>query len=136
MICKDGTDWQPTDEQVIQWQHAYPNVDVFAELNEMAAWCASNAKDRKTQRGMPRFVNGWLSRANKQGGSPFVKKEQERSGKRLMKQWTQLDDLTHDFCKSEAFRQSCLEKYGQYVTFDGERIIKRKKHSKNYASNV
>jgi hypothetical protein len=41
-----------------------------------------------------------------------------------MKQWTQLDDLTHDFMKSERFRQSCLEKYGQYVTFEGERVTR------------
>lgn len=122
MICKDGSDWQPTDEQVVQWQHAYPNVDVFAELNEMAAWCTSNSDKRKTVRGMPRFANGWLSKANKAGGSPFVKAEQERSGKKILKQWTQLDDLTHDFMKSERFRQSCLEKYGQYVTLEGERV--------------
>ena len=124
MIGKDGTDWQPTDEQVIQWQHAYPEVDVFAEMNVMAVWLESNEPKRKTERGMPRFVNSWLSRANQKGGSPFTQQEQEQTGKKLMKQWTQLDDLTHDFCQSEAFRQSCLEKYGQYVTFDGVRVTR------------
>ena len=124
MICKDGTDWQPTDEQVIQWQHAYPEVDVFAEMNVMAVWLESNEPKRKTERGMPRFVNSWLSRENQKGGSPFTQQEQEQTGKKLMKQWTQLDDLTHDFCQSEAFRQSCLEKYGQDVTFDGVRVTR------------
>ena len=42
MICKDGTDWQPTDEQILSWQHAYPEVDVFAELNVMTVWLDSN----------------------------------------------------------------------------------------------
>ena len=122
MICKDGTDWQPTDEQLLGWQHAYPEVDVFAELNVMAVWLDSNEPKRKTERGMPRFVNSWLARANQKGGSPFAQQEQEQTGKIPMKQWTQLDDLTHDFCQSEAFRHSCLEKYGQYVTYDGQRV--------------
>lgn len=124
MITKDGTDWQPTDEQIIGWQHAYPEVDIFAELNVMAVWLDSNQPKRKTERGMPRFVNSWLSRANQKGGSPFAQQEQEQSGKKPMKQWTNLDDLTHDFCKSESFRQSCLDKYGQYVTFDGVRVTR------------
>ena len=124
MITKTGEDWQPDDEQILQWQHAYPEVDIFAELNVMAAWLESNEPRRKTVKGMPRFVNSWLSRANQKGGSPFAQKEYEQSGKRPMKQWTQLDDLTHDFIKNERFRESCLERYGQYVTFDGVRVTK------------
>ena len=88
----------------------------------MTVWLDSNEPKRKTERGMARFVNSWLSRANQKGGSPFAQKEYEQSGKKPLKTWTQLDDLTHDFCKSEKFRQSCLEKYGQYVTFEGERV--------------
>lgn len=124
MICKNGTDWQPTDEQILQWQHAYPEVDIFAELNVMAVWLQSNEPKRKTEKGMPRFVNSWLSRANSKGGSPFAQQEQEATGKKPLKTWSQLDDFTHDFCQSEAFRQSCLEKYGQYVTFDGVRVTR------------
>jgi hypothetical protein len=122
MITKDGTDWQPTDEQVIGWQHAYPEVDLFAELNVMAVWLDANPPKRKTERGMARFVNSWLSRANQKGGSPFAAKQQEQTGRLSLKSWTQLDDITHDFCKSEAFRESCLRKYGQYVTYEGERV--------------
>ncbi len=124
MITKDGTDWQPTDEQILGWQHAYPDVDIFAELNVMAVWLDANQPKRKTERGMPRFVNSWLSRANQKGGSPFAQQEQEQTGKKPMKQWTQLDDLTHDFLKSESFRQICLDRYGQYLTFDGVRVTR------------
>ena len=124
MITKDEKDWQPTDEQILSWQHAYPEVDVFAELNVITVWLDSNKPKRKTERGMPRFVNSWLSRANQKGGSPFAQKEYEQSGKKPLKTWTQLDDLTHDFMKSERFRQSCLERYGQYVTFEGERVTR------------
>ena len=124
MICKNGTDWQPTDEQLLSWQHAFPKVDVFAELNVMATWLEANPSRTKTVKGMPRFCQSWLSRANQKGGSPFAQQEQEQTGKLPMKQWTQLDDLTHDFWQSEAFRQSCLNKYGQYVTYDGVRVTR------------
>ena len=124
MICKNGTDWQPTDEQLPSWQHAFPKVDVFAELNVMATWLEANPSRTKTVKGMPRFCQSWLSRANQKGGSPFAQQEQEQTGKLPMKQWTQLDDLTHDFWQSEAFRQSCLNKYGQYVTYDGVRVTR------------
>ena len=124
MITKGGEDWQPTDEQVLQWQHVYDNVDVFAELNQMAAWLQNNEPRRKTMKGMPRFANSWLARANQSGGSPFAQKEQQETGRKPLKQWTQLDDLTHDFMNNERFRQSCLDKYGQYVTLDGQRVTK------------
>lgn len=122
MKTKDGVDWQPSDEQILGWQHAYPDVDVFAELNVMTMWLDSNEPKRKTVRGMPRFVNAWLNRANQKGGSPFAQQVQAEDGKKPLKQWTQLDDLTHDFMNSESFRNSCLERFGQYVTRDGERV--------------
>ncbi len=113
MITKDGTDWQPTDEQILSWQHAYPEVHVFDELTVMTVWLDSNEPKRKTEKGMPRFVNSWLARANQKGGSPFAQQEQETTGRKPMKAWSDLDCLTHDFMKSERFRQSCLEQYGQ-----------------------
>lgn len=42
---------------------AHKSKDVTAELQKAAAWCYSNASQRKTKRGMMRFLNGWLSRA-------------------------------------------------------------------------
>ena len=124
MITKSGEDWQPTDEQLLSWQHAYPEVDVFAELNVMAVWLDSNEPKRKTERGMPRFINSWLSRANQKGGSPFAQKAEKESGKIPMKAWTELDSCTHAFTQSESYRQSCLDRFGQYVTFSGERVTR------------
>ena len=55
----------------------------------------------QTMKGMPRFANSWLVRANQSGGSPFAQKEQQETGRKPLKQWTQLDDLTHDFMNNE-----------------------------------
>ena len=124
IILNDGTYYEPDDEYLIQLQQAYSTVDVFAELNAMAMWCDANPKKRKTPRGIKQFITSWLKRAADQerGISPFAAKMQENSGKIAMKQWSQLDDLTHDFLNSEKYRSYCLQKYGQYVTYDGERV--------------
>ena len=122
IILIDGSYYEPDDEQIIYWQNAFPKVDVFAELSAMAAWCDANPKKRK--KNGKRFASSWLSRASQQerGVSPFAQKMTENSGKIAMKSWSTVDDCTHDFMKSESYRSHCLEKYGQYVTFDGERV--------------
>jgi hypothetical protein len=124
IILNDGTYYEPDDEYLIQLQQAYSAVDVFAELNAMAMWCDANPKKRKTPRGIKQFITSWLKRAAdmEKGVSPFAAKLQENSGKIAMKSWSFLDDITHDFMKSESYRAYCLEKYGQYVTFEGERV--------------
>ena len=122
IILNDGTYYEPDDGQIIYWQNAFPKVDVFAELSAMAAWCDANPKKRKKDG--KRFANSWLSRASQQerGVSPFAEKMTTNSGKIAMKAWSTVDDCTHDFMKSESYRAHCLKKYGQYVTFSGERV--------------
>jgi len=40
----------------------YPLVNLHDELTKMRTWLLANPSKRKTARGMPRFVNSWLSR--------------------------------------------------------------------------
>jgi len=122
IILIDGTYYEPDDAQIIYWQNAFPKVDVFAELSAMAAWCDANPKKRKKD--VKRFAAGWISRASQQerGVSPFAEKMTTNNGKIAMKFWSTVDDCTHDFMKSESYRAHCLEKHGQYVTFEGERV--------------
>lgn len=49
-------------------QAAYPAVDVIAELHRVRAWSEANAANRKTLRGMPRFINAWMSREQDRRG--------------------------------------------------------------------
>ena len=55
------------------------------------------------------------------GISPFAQKAADQTGVIPYRKWTKLDEETHDFEQSEAYRQHCLRKYGQYVSFAGER---------------
>jgi len=38
---------------------------------------------------------------------------------------TTLDDITHDFANSADFRAWALDKYGQYFSHDGTRVVRR-----------
>lgn len=59
---KDGNDYEVTQDDVNKYIEAYPNVDVMAELNKMKLWLESNPPKRKTQRGINKFIVGWLNR--------------------------------------------------------------------------
>lgn len=41
----------------------YPAIDIEQEVRKMCGWLDSNPKNRKTPRGIKRFITGWLSRA-------------------------------------------------------------------------
>jgi hypothetical protein len=49
-------------EQVSQWEGWYPELDLRRELERMASWLEANPRQRKTARGIPRFVRNWLDR--------------------------------------------------------------------------
>jgi hypothetical protein len=126
IILNDGTYFEIDDDYSIYLQQSYPDVDVHRELLAMAAWSDANPKKRKSRNGCKRFITAWMNKASKEerGISPFaaqIPHNQDRD-KIGLKAWTSIDCLTHDFMKSESYRAYCLEKYGQYVTFDGERV--------------
>lgn len=58
----DGTEFPISAQNVQEWENLYPAVDVMAALRKMRGWCLANPKNRKTQRGIMRFINGWLAR--------------------------------------------------------------------------
>lgn len=73
MLLNDGSTYTADDKDVIAWQKVYPAIDVHQELNAMESWLDANPSRRKTKRGIKRFINAWLSRAQDKGGSPQVK---------------------------------------------------------------
>lgn len=64
LILKDNSYFPVYQNRVDKYTRAYPNVDVLAELKKMVVWCEDNESKRKTPRGIKRFINNWLSRAN------------------------------------------------------------------------
>jgi hypothetical protein len=117
MILVTGDIWEPEDADIIQWQKAYPAVDVFAELAKMESWLDANPSRRKTPKGIKRFVDLWLSRAQDKGGSSPIQVE----GKKTIRQRSNLDDLTDisylEGAEKQRMRYYFIQKYGQ--AFDG-----------------
>ena len=55
---------------VDDYAKTYPGVNVPQELREMRRWLLDNAGNRKTAKGIPRFVNAWLSKEQDRSGNP------------------------------------------------------------------
>lgn len=41
---------------------AYPDIDIIQQLHRMTSWLESKSSNRKTSKGMPSFIDRWLSR--------------------------------------------------------------------------
>lgn len=65
-----GKEYPITQNDVNEWMELYPAVDVMQELRAMKGWCISNPTKRKTEKGIKRFVNSWLSKTQNNGGTP------------------------------------------------------------------
>lgn len=59
----NGKDWPVIVEDCLAWSKAYPGVEVDVELLKAREWLLSHPQNRKTPRGMRKFVTGWLGRA-------------------------------------------------------------------------
>lgn len=64
--CVNGDVWKCDMDFYQECLRLYPNVDLEQEFRNMRGWL--NTHNKKTYRGMKRFVNGWLSREQNKGG--------------------------------------------------------------------
>lgn len=58
-----GGSYLVTDLEVEALQSTFPAVDVKQELREMANWLEANPSNRKTDKGIKRFMHNWLGKA-------------------------------------------------------------------------
>jgi hypothetical protein len=58
----DGTEYGVKESDIDSWTMAYPAVNIMTELFKMKAWLDANPKNRKTSRGIKKFIVGWLGR--------------------------------------------------------------------------
>ena len=81
---KNGSLFEIPFELVEIYQQHYPRIDVQDELHKLVVWNISNPRLRKTERGMLRHINQWLSRAQerKNEGSSTIERVREATGGR------------------------------------------------------
>ena len=88
-------------------------------LAAMASWCDANPTKRKTIKGIKRFVNSWLARAQDRGGSPQAKQQGKSDSIRAKTIDMQLTDISWlDGDNYLMMKQHYLNTRGFY--FDGE----------------
>ncbi len=58
----NGDEYIVTRQYVAELQGLYPAVDVEQAIRNMRGWLDANPKNRKTPRGIKRFITGWLAR--------------------------------------------------------------------------
>ena len=82
LILNDGSGYGITENEITQWSSLYPAVDIRQDLRKMAGWLLSNPKNRKTRRGIMKFINSWLSKsqdsARPNGNSQYPSQAQKR----------------------------------------------------------
>lgn len=114
MILKNGEDYEVQHIDVIQWQKTYKEIDVHLELDKMDSWLDAHPERRKTKKGIKRFINSWLNRANDKGGSPI-----EVQRKKTTTRNTSLDADLYDISwlpedEQDDMKPYFLEKHGRY----------------------
>ncbi|MFA7238088.1 MAG: helix-turn-helix domain-containing protein [Phycisphaeraceae bacterium] len=61
---QDGRDWPLTPDRLAEYAHTFPDLNVLHELRKARLWLLDNPDRRKTARGMPKYLTGWLGRAH------------------------------------------------------------------------
>ena len=85
-----------TKDYVQKLKELYPAVDVEQELRNMWGWLDSNPKNRKTPKGMKRFITGWIAR--EQDRAPRVGSKQNKAAQN---RFNNFDQREYDFEKLE-----------------------------------
>lgn len=64
-------EWRLTKEHVEKWEELFPALDILGQCRLALAWCDANPRRQKTVSGMPKFLVGWLTKAQNRGTGPI-----------------------------------------------------------------
>lgn len=65
----DGSMYGIPQSDYDKYVELYPAVDVMQQFRKMTGWIDASPNNRKTRRGIKKFINGWLSREQDKGGN-------------------------------------------------------------------
>jgi hypothetical protein len=68
VTANGGKPWPLTRDHLSELSQTFDTLNVLAECKKALGWINADRSRRKTPRGMPRFLHGWMSRANDRGG--------------------------------------------------------------------
>jgi hypothetical protein len=90
-------EWPLLKSKVAEYQIAFPAMDVAAQMPKARQWAIDNPGKRKTAGGMPKFLFGWLERAQNRGAAGAQQRapEQQRRGLTEPENWRELIRIHH-----------------------------------------
>jgi len=59
----DIPEWTIPESLLTGWKEIYPHLDIETEIKKSQLWLSVNEGSRKTAKGMAKFLNGWMDRA-------------------------------------------------------------------------
>lgn len=68
VVGLNNPEWFLPERLLVEYRKSFPALDVEGEFRKARAWCVSNPGKCKTPRGMPKFIGGWLERAQNYAG--------------------------------------------------------------------
>jgi len=74
---KGGGTWALSGGKLAEYEESFPRLDVHGELRKARQWLSDNPGRQKTDRGMTRFIGGWLSRAKPGNGQALPPEKTE-----------------------------------------------------------
>ncbi|MEC8107933.1 MAG: hypothetical protein VX097_00405 [Pseudomonadota bacterium] len=124
IILKDGSYYEIEKEDLIAWSRTYKDCNVIYEIRAAAEWCEANPSRRKTLRGIRRFINAWLSKANKLKGSPLTyNSEAKRSN---------IEESLNDISWIDEGERKKISKW--YISSKGFYYLNGKKYTEVYGN--
>lgn len=97
-----GEEFVVTRQYVEKLKKTYPAVDIEQAFLGMQDWLDSNPKNRKTPRGIKRFITGWLARA--QDRAPKV---EQKSKENVRNRFNNFEQRKYDF---DAYERQLLNR--------------------------
>lgn len=67
IVLNDKSIYEVHQSSVDHYKELYPAVDIIQELRNMQGWCEANTANRKTRKGIDRFINSWLQKKQDRG---------------------------------------------------------------------
>lgn len=83
----DGTMYKVTASDYDKYITLYPSIDIMQELRNMRGWLDANPKKQKTNKGIGRFINGWLQRSQDRGNMLSESRKSNTSKRSYISEW-------------------------------------------------
>ncbi|MCD8208278.1 MAG: phage replisome organizer N-terminal domain-containing protein [Bacteroidales bacterium] len=70
ILLNTGEEYPFFQKDIDEFAELYPALDIMQTMRNIKGWCINNPKNRKTKKGVRRFVNAWMARDQDKAKKP------------------------------------------------------------------